>query len=75
MTEIFLFILPLDKLMGRVKKRRKKIAFSNPPLLMEKIKKKNKNDLHALKQIPYNIGHLTIARWLFQKAWKLKPPI
>ena len=30
-------------------------------------KKNNDNDLHALKQILYGIGHLTDARWLFQK--------
>ena len=46
----------------------------NHPPLMEKIKMKN--DLHALKHILYDMmGHLTVARWLFQKAWKCKPPI
>ena len=36
--------------------------------------KKMKNDLHALKQILYDMGHLTVAvaRWLFKKTWKFK---
>ena len=40
-----------------------------------KNKKEKKNDLHALKQILYDMGPLTVARWLFQKVWKFKPPI
>ena len=28
------------------------------------------NNLHALKQILYDMGHLTVTRWLFQEAWK-----
>ena len=28
-----------------------------------------------MKQILYDTGHLAVARWLFQKEWKFKPPI
>ena len=31
-----------------------------------------KNNLHSLKQILYGMGHLTAARWFFQKGWKFK---
>ena len=31
-----------------------------------------KNDLHAMKQILYDTGHLTGARWLLQRALKFK---
>ena len=32
-------------------------------------------DLNAMKIILYDMGHLTVARSLFQKAWEFKPPV
>ena len=40
----------------------------HPPPLMGKNKWNEMNDLYALKQILYDMGHLTVARWLFQRA-------
>ena len=34
-----------------------------------------KNYPHAMKRILYDMGHLIVARRLFQKAWKFMPPI
>ena len=36
--------------------------------------KKNKNDLHAMKQILYDMGLLTLVSWLLQRAFKFAPP-
>ena len=35
---------------------------------------KIRNDLHTLEEILYDMDHLTVARGIFQKAWKFKPP-
>ena len=31
--------------------------------------------LHAMKQILFDMGHLTVGRWLFQRALKFQFPI
>ena len=58
---------------GSVKKRRKKVEFTTdpPPLSVEK---KAKNDLRAMKRNLYDMGHLTLVRWLLQRAFKFEPP-
>ena len=45
------------------------------PTLPNGKNEKMKNDLRVLKQILYNMGHMIVARWIFQKAWKFKPPL
>ena len=34
-----------------------------------------KNDLHAMKRILYDTGHLRVARWLLQRGLKFQSPI
>ena len=36
--------------------------------------KKMKNDLRVMKQILYDMGPLTLVRWLLQRALKFEPP-
>ena len=36
--------------------------------------KKTKNDLRAMKQILYDMGFLTLVRWLLSRAFKFEPP-
>ena len=40
----------------------------------KKTTKKTKNDLLAMKQILYDMGPLTLVRWLLQRALKFEPP-
>ena len=37
--------------------------------------KKTKNDLRAMKRILYNMGLMTLVRWLLQRAFKFEPPL
>ena len=49
------------------------ISIGAIPSLMEKMKeKKNRKDLHAMKQIMYDTGNLRVARWLLQRALKFE---
>ena len=34
----------------------------------------SKNDLRSMKQILYDMGLLTLVRWLLQRAFKFEPP-
>ena len=61
-------------MMGRGKVKQK-LMFRPHPLTNHPGNKKIKNDKRALKPILYDMGHLTIARWLFQKAMKFKRPM
>ena len=36
---------------------------------------KMKNDLHAMKQILHDMGHLRGVRWLLQRGLKFQSPI
>ena len=52
--------------MGRVKKTRNFPLSSGPqsPTPLNEKMKKIKNELHTMKQMMYDMGHLTVARWL-----------
>ena len=67
----------LSDLREAFKKRKKNSGiFQGPdpnhqPTLMEKMKKMK----NSSKQILCEMGHVTVARGLFQKNWRFKPPI
>ena len=49
-------------------------GFAPPPVSGKKIKKQNKKDLRVMKGILYDMGPLTLVRWLLQRALKFGPP-
>ena len=61
---------------GRVPK--KIVEFSTkrltPPPFSGKKNKKAKNDLRVMKRILYDMGPLTLVRWLLQRGLKFEPP-
>ena len=48
-------------------------AKSPPPFLEKKLLARN--DLHVMKQIPYDTGPLVVARWPLERVLKLRKPV